>query len=135
MNYAWVSDDQPHNQKTTPNINRAALILERPFIVRIPTSGQHLDAASYPGYGNRDYAKYFRIKQVRFPFDVYNEGRSQFIPAKTWVDIPVNQLDTPFYLPVWVDEGTMKSSSAILPKMHQRTSLNSRMPIRIWRIM
>lgn len=23
----------------------------------------------------------------------------------TWVDIPVNQLDTPFYLPVWVDEG------------------------------
>ncbi|MFE6078375.1 DUF5704 domain-containing protein [Paenibacillus sp. NPDC057886] len=105
VNYAWVSDDQPHNQKTVPNANRAALILERPFIVRIPTSGQHLDAASYPGYGNRDYAKYFRIKQVRFPFDVYNEGRSQFIPAKTWVDIPVNQLDTPFYLPVWVDEG------------------------------
>ncbi|NMI06427.1 hypothetical protein HF638_20810 [Paenibacillus sp. SZ31] len=105
VNYAWVSDDQPHNQKTMPDPTRAALILERPFIVRIPTSGQHLDAASYPGYGNRDYAKYFRIKQVRFPFDVYNGARSQFIPALTWVDIPVNQLDTPFYLPVWVDEG------------------------------
>ncbi|WP_445744910.1 DUF5704 domain-containing protein [Paenibacillus sp. FSL M7-0656] len=105
VNYAWVSDDQPHNQKTTPDPTRAALILERPFIVRIPTSGQHLDVANYPGYGNHDYAKYFRIKQVRFPFDVYNGARSQFIPAMTWVDIPVNQLDTPFYLPVWVDEG------------------------------
>ncbi len=105
VNYAWLSDDQPHNQKTVPDPTSAALILERPFIVRIPTSGQHLDAASYPGYGNRDYAKYFRIKQVQFPFDVYNADRSQFIPAKTWVDIPVNQLDTTFYLPVWVDEG------------------------------
>ena len=45
------------------------------------------------------------MKQVKFPFDVYNADRSQFIPAKTWVDIPVNQLDTSFYLPVWVDEG------------------------------
>lgn len=105
VNYAFVSDDHPHNQKTIPDTTRSALILERPFIVRIPTSGQHLDAASYPGYGNRDYAKYFRIKQVRFPFDVYNADRSQFIPTNTWVDIPVNQLDTTFYLPVWVDEG------------------------------
>ncbi|WP_079697320.1 MULTISPECIES: DUF5704 domain-containing protein [unclassified Paenibacillus] len=105
VNYALVSDDQPHNQKTIPDTTRSALILERPFIVRIPTSGQHLDVASYPGYGNRDYAKYFRIKQVRFPFDAYNADRSQFIPTKTWVDIPVNQLDTTFYLPVWVDEG------------------------------
>jgi hypothetical protein len=105
VNYASVSDDQPHNQKTVPDPTSSALILERPFIVRIPTSGQHLDVTSYPGYGNRDYAKYFRIKQVRFPFDVYNADRSKFIPAKTWVDIPVNQLDTVFYLPVWVDEG------------------------------
>jgi hypothetical protein len=105
VNYAFVSDDQPHNQKTIPDTTRSALILERPFIVRIPTSGQHLDVASYPGYGNRDYAKYFRIKQVRFPFDVYNTDRSQFIPTNTWIDIPVNQLDTTFYLPVWMDEG------------------------------
>ncbi|WP_339850593.1 DUF5704 domain-containing protein [Paenibacillus sp. FSL W7-1088] len=105
VNYASVSDDQLHNQKTVPDPTSSALILERPFIVRIPTAGQHLDANSYPGYGNRDYAKYFRIKQIRFPFDVYNADRSQFIPAKTWVDIPVNQLDTVFYLPVWVDEG------------------------------
>ncbi|WP_272039974.1 DUF5704 domain-containing protein [Paenibacillus sp. JJ-100] len=105
VNYAWVSDDQPHNQKTVPDPTRAAIILERPFIVRIPTTGQHLNASSHPGYGNRDYAKYFRIKQVLFSFDVYTADRTQFIPSNTWVNIPVNQLDTTFYLPVWVDEG------------------------------
>ena len=105
VNYSAVSDDQPHNQKTKPNMSRSALILDRPFIVRIPTSGQHLDVAQYPGYGNRDYAKYFRTKQVRFPFDVYNESKSQLIPKDTWIDIPVYQLDTTFQLPVWVDEG------------------------------
>ncbi|MCK6077082.1 DUF5704 domain-containing protein [Paenibacillus silvae] len=105
VNYSLVSDDQPHNQKTVPNMNRSALILERPFTVRMPTSGQHLDVGSYPGYGNRDYAKYYRIKQVSFPFDVYSEDRAQFYPRNTWIDVPVHVLDTTFYLPVWVDEG------------------------------
>lgn len=105
VNYSAVSDDQPHNQKTKPDMSRSALILDRPFTVRIPTSGQHLDVAQYPGYGNRDYAKYFRTKQVRFPFDVYNATKSQFIPKDNWIDIPVDQLDTTFQLPVWVDEG------------------------------
>lgn len=105
VNYSSVSDDQAHNQKTVPNLQRSALILERPFTVRIPTNGQHLDEGWYPGYGDRDYAKYYRTKQVLFPFDVYNEDRSQFIPKYTWIDIPVDQLDTNFYLPVWVDEG------------------------------
>ncbi|WP_179292185.1 DUF5704 domain-containing protein [Paenibacillus campinasensis] len=102
VNYSSVTDDRAHNQKTKPNYNRAAFILDRPFIVRIPTSGQH---ANYPGYGNRDYAKYFRTKQVRFPFDVYSGDRRTFYPKNTWIDIPVNQLDTEFFLPVWVDEG------------------------------
>ncbi|WP_339257291.1 DUF5704 domain-containing protein [Paenibacillus sp. FSL R5-0713] len=105
VNYSLVSDDQPHNQKTVPNMNRSALILERPFTVRIPTSGQHLDAGSYPGYGDRDYAKYYRIKQVRFPFDVYSADQTQFYPRNTWIDVQVPVLDTTFYLPVWVDEG------------------------------
>nr|WP_260866459.1 DUF5704 domain-containing protein [Paenibacillus xylanexedens] len=105
VNYSLVSDDQPHNQKTVPNMNRSALILERPFTVRIPTNGQHLESGSYPGYGNRDYAKYYRIKQVRFPFDVYSADRTEFYPRKTWIDIEVPVLDTTFYLPVWVDEG------------------------------
>lgn len=102
VNYSSITDDREHNQKTTPNYNRAALILERPFTVRMPTNGQHVN---YPGYGDRDYAKYFRMKQVWFPFDVYTADRSRFIPKRTWTDIPVNQLDTTFFLPVWVDEG------------------------------
>ena len=104
VNYSAVSDDQQHNQKTKPDMSRSALILNRPFTVRIPTAGQHLDVAQYPGYGNRDYAKYFRTKQVRFPFDVYTEGKGRLIPKDTWIDVSVDQLDTTFELPVWVDE-------------------------------
>ncbi|HEY2492857.1 MAG TPA: DUF5704 domain-containing protein [Paenibacillus sp.] len=102
VNYSSVTDDKEHNQKTTPNKNRAAFILDRPFTVRIPTAGQHVQ---YPGYGNRDYAKYIMTKQVYFPFDVYNAARTQFIPKDTWIDVPIHQLDTSFFLPVWVDEG------------------------------
>ena len=102
VNYSSVTDDWAHNQKTTPNPNGAAFILDRPFTVRIPTSGQHVN---YPGYGNRDYSKYIMTKQVYFPFDVYNDNKTLFIPKKTWIDVPINQLDTTFFLPVWVDEG------------------------------
>lgn len=102
INYSLVSDDQQHNQKTVPDIYRSALILDRPFSVRIPTTGQH---TNYPGYGYRDYAKYVRTKQVQFPFDVYNKEQTTFIPKHTWINVPVNQLDTTFFLPVWVDEG------------------------------
>ncbi|WP_145142282.1 DUF5704 domain-containing protein [Paenibacillus sp. Y412MC10] len=102
VNYSSASDDQAHNQKTTPNYSRMAFILDRPFTVTIPTSGQH---QNYPGYGNRDYAKYFRSKEVYFPFDVYSGDKSTFYPKNTWINIPVGQLTTEFFLPVWVDEG------------------------------
>ncbi|MGX4587667.1 DUF5704 domain-containing protein [Paenibacillus chitinolyticus] len=46
-----VSDDQAHNQKTTPAYDRSALILDRPFSVTIPTTGPH---RGIPGYGIRD---------------------------------------------------------------------------------
>jgi len=100
--YAAVSDDAAHNQKTIPLPGRSAVILDRPFTVTIPTSGQH---RNIPGYGNRDYAKYISDKQVWFPFDVYSGNRSVFYPKQTWISIPVNQEITEFFLPVWVDEG------------------------------
>ncbi|MFE4572384.1 DUF5704 domain-containing protein [Paenibacillus chitinolyticus] len=96
-----VSDDQAHNQKTTPAYDRSALILDRPFSVTVPTTGPH---RGIPGYGIRDYAKYMRQKQVWFPFDTY-DAAMKFIPKHTWIDIPVGQLSTTFYMPVWVDEG------------------------------
>ncbi|WP_328801885.1 DUF5704 domain-containing protein [Paenibacillus sp. LX16] len=102
VNLSSVSDDAAHNQKTQPTKGRSALILERPFRVTISTAGPHLNI---PGYGDREYAKYVRTKQVRFPFDVYDKGKTLFYPRGTWIDIPVLQLDADFYLPVWVDEG------------------------------
>ena len=102
VNYSSVSDDRAHNQKTTPSAGRSALILDRPFIVTIPTEGQH---RNIPGYGNRDYAKYTKEKQVWFPFDVYSGDKSKFYPKETWISIPVSQETTTFFLPVWVDEG------------------------------
>ncbi|MEK4045148.1 DUF5704 domain-containing protein [Paenibacillus sp. FSL H8-0048] len=102
VNLASVSDDKAHNQKTQPTAGRSALILNRPFTVAIPTSGQH---RSITGYGSRDYAKYMRDKQVWFPFDVYRADRTTLIPKETWISIPVGELQTAFYLPTWVDEG------------------------------
>lgn len=101
VNLASVSDDKAHNQKTLPTAGRSAFILNRPFTVAIPTSGQH---RSIKGYGSRDYAKYMRDKQVWFPFDVYRADRTTLIPKETWISIPVGDLQTTFYLPAWVDE-------------------------------
>ncbi|RJG21386.1 bacterial surface protein [Paenibacillus thiaminolyticus] len=100
--YAKVSDDRDHNQKTNPNPNRSAFILDRPFSIQMPTYGQHRDIK---GYGNRDYAKYYRSKEVRFPFDTYSADKRTFHPKGTWINIPVSQESTSFFLPVWVDEG------------------------------
>lgn len=100
--YASISDDKAHNQKTIPAAHREATILDRPFTIYMPTSGGHRNIT---GYGNRDYAKYMKMKQVWFPFDVYSEDKSIFYPKETWITIPVNQVASTFFMPVWVDEG------------------------------
>ncbi|MBP1999339.1 hypothetical protein J2Z69_000358 [Paenibacillus shirakamiensis] len=102
VNDSSVSDDTAHNQKTIPLANRSAFVLDRPFSIHIPTTGKHTD---YSGYGNRDYAKYTRMKQVRFPFDVYTEGKRSYITKGNWIDIPVEEQTSNFFMPVWVDEG------------------------------
>ncbi len=120
--YAKSSDDKAHDQRTYPPIredlsytdgdltvqsanadaDRHAFILDRPFTVVLPTTGQHINE---PGYGDRDYAKYYKDKQVRFPFDVYTETKAAFIPANTWISVPINNESVTFYMPVWVKEG------------------------------
>ncbi|WP_145950141.1 DUF5704 domain-containing protein [Paenibacillus sp. Y412MC10] len=100
--YASITDDRAHNQKTVPAAGRDATILDRPFTVYMPTDGQHRNIL---GYGNRDYAKYVRDKQVYFPFDVYSGDKKTFYPKGTWISIPVNQTATTFFMPVWVAEG------------------------------
>lgn len=100
--YPSVSDDRAHNQKTTPAQGRSAIILDRPFTVEMPNSGQH---ANYLGYGNRDYLKYIGSKQVRFPFDVYDSPKTTFYPKNTWIEVDKSEESFAFFLPVWVDEG------------------------------
>ncbi|MEK5209638.1 DUF5704 domain-containing protein [Psychrobacillus sp. FSL H8-0510] len=135
--YAKASDDKEHDQRTDPpdrstpansDTDRHAFILDRPFTVTLPTSGQHLDVGMAPGYGNRDYAKYTKTdgKQVKFPFDVYTADKSGFYPKETWIRVPLNQTDVTFFMPVWVPEGeyTVKFRSiainapAELPEEH-----------------
>ncbi|WP_066297989.1 DUF5704 domain-containing protein [Bacillus sp. FJAT-29937] len=112
--YAKASDDKAHDQRTdppnrstpaNPDTDRHAFILDRPFTVSLPTNGQHLDVGMAPGYGNRDYAKYTRQKQVKFPFDVYSETKAAFYPKETWINVPINMENVTFFLPVWVPEG------------------------------
>ncbi|MEK4983589.1 DUF5704 domain-containing protein [Bacillus sp. FSL K6-6540] len=100
--YPDVSDDKAHNQKTKPAVGRSAIILDRPFTVEMPNSGQH---TNYLGYGNRNYLKYIGSKQVRFPFDVYDETKTTFYPKNTWIEVDKTKESFTFFLPVWVDEG------------------------------
>lgn len=109
--YAKASDDKEHDQRINPPLrstppnpdtDRHAFILDRPFTVTLPTSGQH---RNIPGYGNRDYSKYIKKKQVLFPFDVYTETKLGYYPANTWIDVPVDMESVNFFMPVWVPEG------------------------------
>nr|WP_285842604.1 DUF5704 domain-containing protein [Ureibacillus chungkukjangi] len=109
--YATSSDDKEHDQRTNPparstptnsDTERHAYVLDRPFTVSLPTTGQH---RNIPGYGQRDYSKYIKGKQVKFPFDVYSETKQAFYPANTWINVPVNIESINFFMPVWVPEG------------------------------
>lgn len=118
--YASISDDKSHNQKTTPNAARAALVLNRSFVIALPTTGKHVN---YPGYGHRDYAKYIRDKQVYFPFDVYTSDGT-YVPKHTWLSIPVLDTTATFHLPVWVDEGNYAVSYRAVAENAPQQSTN-----------
>ncbi len=109
--YAKASDDKEHDQRTNPpsrstpanpDSDRHAFVLDRPFTVTLPTSGQHLNEA---GYGNRDFIKYYKDKQIKFPFDVYTETKQGFYPKDTWISVPLDIESINFFLPVWIPEG------------------------------
>ncbi len=108
--YSRASDDKEHDERIKPPLrstppnpdqDRHAFILDRPFTVSLPTGGQH---RNIPGYGNRDFSKYIKLKQVMFPFDVYTATKQGFYPANTWISVPVDMETVEFFLPVWVPE-------------------------------
>jgi hypothetical protein len=112
--YGKATDDKEYDQRTNPpdrstpanpDTDRHAFILDRPFTVTLPTNGQHLPVSEAPGYGDRDYSKYTKAKEVSFPFDVYSEDKTTFYPANTWINVEIPKLTESFYLPVWVPEG------------------------------
>lgn len=92
-----LSGNAADNQMIHPDVDAVPLVLDRSFTIQIATEGQHLPI---PGYGQRDYASYIEKKQVKFPFDVYQDHK--FYPKETWITI---EKETTFYLPIWVVEG------------------------------
>lgn len=91
-----------YNQQIQPDKRVASLVLDRNFQITLSTSGIH---HTYKGYGYRDYAKYMSKRQVRFPFDVYqNSPEGNYIKAGTWILLGNKETET-FYLPTWVQEG------------------------------
>ena len=92
-----VTDDIAHNQQITPT-GYFSLVLGRSFAVGVSTVGTHKEQK---GYGTRDYEKYTALRQVRFPFEVY-DGDTRY-SKDTWIDLPSGQKS--FYLPPGVHEG------------------------------
>lgn len=92
-----ITDDIAHNQQIVPT-GHFSLVLGRSFSVGISTVGTHKDQK---GYGTRDYETYTALRQIRFPFEIYD---GEVCYAKdTWIDLPPDTKT--FYLPVGVQEG------------------------------
>ena len=91
------TDDIGFNQQIIPTKYKS-LILGRTFTVSVGTAGTHLDEK---GYGTREYRKYVKARQVKFPFPVVSDGRQ--IAADSWITILSESAE--FLLPVSVPEG------------------------------
>ncbi|MBW7475223.1 bacterial surface protein [Paenibacillus oenotherae] len=103
VNYSTLPDDnRPFDQRMQPDMTRTVLILDRPFTIHMPESGQHVNL---PGYGNRDYKAYTKQKRIRFPFGVFHAGSNTYYHGGTWITIPVGTPSMTFKMPTWVDEG------------------------------
>ena len=98
---AKVQTNNKDNQMITPDKTKASLVLDRPFYVTLPTTGNHREIK---GYEYQDYGDYIDSRQVKFAFDVYkgSSANDSFIKKDTWTSVSSN---TQFYLPTWVNEG------------------------------
>ncbi|WDV47565.1 DUF5704 domain-containing protein [Clostridiaceae bacterium M8S5] len=131
--YADVYDDRNFNQELNPIDSRRSLILGRPSSFTLPTSGEH---RNIKGYKNRDYKKYTKSKQVRFPFDVYmnttKRNAESYLKSNTWFDIPLDNNNVDIYLPIWVEEGNYEiefREIAINCKNNNLTEVNANLEL------
>lgn len=97
---ALIEDKKAYNQMIEPDKSCPSLVLDTFFDVKLPTEGTH--DMSLKGYKTKDYAKYIKQREIKFPFDVYR-STTDYIKAGTWITV-TNDI-TKFYLPTWVEEG------------------------------
>lgn len=103
VTYPKVSDEKKWNQMVNPDKSVTSLVLGRPFRVTVPSTGQHRNIR---GYGNRDYKKYIRQREVAFTFGVRIGPKSsgKYVKPGTWIVLDNNGIGD-FYVPHWVKEG------------------------------
>lgn len=101
-----IFSNNDFNQEITPDKSRATIVLGMASYFRLSTLGQHKNIL---GYGNKDYSKFTKTKQVKFPFDVYinttTTDKTKFLVANTWYEVPLTQDDVNIFVPTWVEEG------------------------------
>lgn len=106
-----ISNDEENSQIIGPGIGQD-MILDKPFTLTVSATGYH---NGNPGYGNKDYSRYFETKggnpvvQVKFPFpviapgSVWNGTKDVYYEPNVWISVELG--NTEFFLPSWADEG------------------------------
>jgi len=90
------------SQECKQDIVKKQFSVEESFVLKFPDAGQH---RTIKGYGDKDYGKYVKEKQVKFPFDVYigADYSGVYLPKNTWWKFPLEE--EMFFIPSWVSEG------------------------------
>lgn len=104
-----ISSDDAYNQNPNPTLDTSALVISRFFTVDISNIGTH---KNIKGYGNKDYTKYIKDREIRFGFDTYlgTDRSGDYLKANTWyslksLGIANSTSKITFYTPAWVDPG------------------------------
>lgn len=85
------------NQRVKPDFSANNVVIGKAFSISYGTTGNH---KGIKGYGYRNYSKYVAVSQIRFPIDIYYDGK--IYTAGSWIDI---KGDLSFVVPVGVKEG------------------------------
>lgn len=98
-------------------VTAKALVLNEKFTVKISNSGTHITSK---GYGNRVYnvlqgvnkKSYAKLKQIKFPFDVYiiKNSKEELIKANTWYTLTLSEEKYQFLLSKSAKEGAYDSA-------------------------
>ncbi|MBE5925394.1 MAG: hypothetical protein E7270_00160 [Lachnospiraceae bacterium] len=85
------------NQSIAPDLSMNNVVIGKAFLINYGCTGNHLNI---PGYGYRNYSEYVAVSQVRFPIEIYYDGK--LYSKMTWIRIKGG---ASFVVPVGVKEG------------------------------